>query len=65
MGMIKSGGQKPTAPLTLILSPKGRGNSSNARLAPPRERPAPPSFAGTGEGEVDTAATTFNHTHRP
>ena len=25
-GVIKSGGQKPTAPLTFILSPKGRGN---------------------------------------
>jgi hypothetical protein len=61
-GMIKSGGQKLKAPLTFILSPKGRGNGSNACLAPPGERPAPPLFAGTGEGEVDPATTAFNHT---
>jgi hypothetical protein len=63
--MTKSGGRKPTTPLTLILCrkqqrrladsapPKGRGNGSNARLAPPRERPAPRSFAGMSEGELN------------
>jgi hypothetical protein len=55
--VIKSGDQVPTTPLTSILSPKGRGNDRNARLAPPGERPAPLSFAGTGEGELDRVAT--------
>jgi hypothetical protein len=62
--MIKNDGQRSTAPLTLILSPKGRGDGRNARLAPPRERPAPLSFAGTDEGELDTATTTSKHTWR-